>query len=439
MKKYMANNKIFYKLYICCIVFIIMFSYLDGILGQVLGFKAMTTHDREGGIQQISVPEAGDAVKVPSEVQQSAGTYEPYDRNWSYSNKTLNDMWVEQGKPASDSHWAYIEVGGEKRYVVAVVPTFGVVGDYIDIYIENNGDSKIYPCIIGDSKDIWVDSAYFYNQVAYGHKSGDKCNIIEVCSELSSDTSNRSKIALLLNKLTGVTQIVNGGSIFEHPDGPEGLDGPYNYEDGSLFGGLSSGQEDESESYYGNLFMMMRETLASAFVAFDNSYNDKNNVTSLFDFKHNDKKSNSTGITDEKIQAMYDEYLKNKGKPYKMDHSNLSYDECMQWYDCSSWVIHCLAHSGVKQLPASNAEGIFNNYCERVEANDRQPGDLIFLQGTYKSGISHVGIYLGQMTVDGVSGEYIIDTGGNPTGVTISAYAGQWTGQHFYAFGRLKD
>lgn len=37
----------------------------------------------------------------------------------------------------------------------------------------------------------------------------------------------------------------------------------------------------------------------------------------------------STGITDEKIKAMYDEFVKNKGKPYQMDHSNLSYDNCM--------------------------------------------------------------------------------------------------------------
>lgn len=56
-------------------------------------------------------------------------------------------------------------------------------------------------------------------------------------------------------------------------------------------------------------------------------------------------------IEDEKLQAIYNEFLKNMGKPYLMDHSNLSHDTCMEYYDCSSWVIHCLAHTGIKTIP----------------------------------------------------------------------------------------
>lgn len=56
-------------------------------------------------------------------------------------------------------------------------------------------------------------------------------------------------------------------------------------------------------------------------------------------------------IDDEKLQTIYNEFLKNKGKPYLMDHSNLSYDTCMETYDCSSFVIHCLAHTGIKTIP----------------------------------------------------------------------------------------
>ena len=41
-------------------------------------------------------------------------------------------------------------------------------------------------------------------------------------------------------------------------------------------------------------------------------------------------------IEDEKLQAIYNEFLKNMGKPYLMDHSNLSHDTCMEYYDCSS-------------------------------------------------------------------------------------------------------
>lgn len=56
-------------------------------------------------------------------------------------------------------------------------------------------------------------------------------------------------------------------------------------------------------------------------------------------------------IEDEKLQAIYNEFLKNMGKPYLMDHSNLSHDTCMEYYDCSSWTIHCLAHAGIKVIP----------------------------------------------------------------------------------------
>ena len=152
--------------------------------------------------------------------------------------------------------------------------------------------------------------------------------------------------------------------------------------------------------------------------------------------------SSVTDISDEKIQAMYDEYVKNKGTRYQMDHNNLSYDECMDYYDCSSWVIHCLAHTGVKKLSNTTAAGIFD-FCEKVEVDDRKAGDLIFLQNTYNCDetITHVGIYLGTFSVDGEEAEWIIDTGGNSSGgVKISKYNnGWWNGEKFYSFGRLKE
>ena len=51
------------------------------------------------------------------------------------------------------------------------------------------------------------------------------------------------------------------------------------------------------------------------------------------------------------------EFLKNMGKPYLMDHSNLSHDTCMEYYDCSSWTIHCLAHAGIKVIPNTRSTG----------------------------------------------------------------------------------
>ena len=148
-------------------------------------------------------------------------------------------------------------------------------------------------------------------------------------------------------------------------------------------------------------------------------------------------------IEDENLQAIYNEFLKNIGTPYLMDHSNLKYDECMDYYDCSSWVIHCLAHTGIKTIPNTGAQGIYNDYCNPIDVNDRKGGDLIFLKDTYDTGepgsISHIGIYMGTLTINGETAEWVIDTGSNPSGVRIRRYDnGWWNGPNFYGFARLK-
>lgn len=148
-------------------------------------------------------------------------------------------------------------------------------------------------------------------------------------------------------------------------------------------------------------------------------------------------------IEDENLQAIYNEFLKNIGTPYLMDHSNLKYDECMDYYDCSSWVIHCLAHTGIKTISNTGAQGIYNDYCNPIDVNDRKGGDLIFLKDTYDTGepgsISHIGIYMGTLTINGETAEWVIDTGSNPSGVRIRRYDnGWWNGPNFYGFARLK-
>lgn len=122
----------------------------------------------------------------------------------------------------------------------------------------------------------------------------------------------------------------------------------------------------------------------------------------------------SVSIGDEQLQAIYNEFLKNIGVRYLMDHSNLKYDECMNYYDCSSWVIHCLAHCGIVTIPNTGAQGIYNNHCYPISVNDRKAGDLIFLKDTYDTGspgsISHIGIYMGELTINGETAEWVIDT-----------------------------
>ena len=148
-------------------------------------------------------------------------------------------------------------------------------------------------------------------------------------------------------------------------------------------------------------------------------------------------------IGDEQLQAIYNEFLANAGKRYLMDHSNLKYDECMDYYDCSSWTIHCLAHTGIKTIANTGATGLYKNYCNPVAVSYSKVGDFIFLKNTYGNfppgEITHVGIYMGELTINGETAEWVIDTGGNPTGVKIRKYNnGWWNGSHFAAFGRLK-
>ena len=312
------KNLFLNKIFIVICVLIILFSFFSGFLGQVFSFKEISTGDRHGGTHTIKVPEAGDAVRVPAEVEQSYGTYEGYDRSdWSYTNKTIYEKWVEQGKPASDSHWAYLNINGKPRDLVAVVPTFGQTGDYIDIDLTCDGKSVTYPCIIADSKDIWVDSAYSYNGVVYGHTSNGKCNIIEVCSELSADSSNWSSLAPLLNKLTGVTQIANGGSMLDHPDGPVGLNGNYNYEDGTSSKDASADGDDEAESFNGAIAMIVRDAWDSISATFENNIRDRNDTSVLYDIKNLSRDGGSTGS---KSVSGFVQY-------YQGDYSDVSYGD----------------------------------------------------------------------------------------------------------------
>ena len=52
------------------------------------------------------------------------------------------------------------------------------------------------------------------------------------------------------------------------------------------------------------------------------------------------------------------------------------------------------------------------------------------MKDTYDTGepgsISHVGIYMGELTINNETAEWVIDTGGNPEGVKIRKYNNGW-------------
>lgn len=97
--------------------------------------------------------------------------------------------------------------------------------------------------------------------------------------------------------------------------------------------------------------------------------------------------------------------------------------------DCSSFVCYCFTHSGVKNMPRTTAQGIFDSYCTKISASEAKAGDIIFFQGTYDCGetITHVALYAG--------GGAMLHCG-NPVQYT-SCTTNYWK-QHFYSYGRVK-
>ncbi len=168
------KNKINYKLNkivaILSIV-VIWLPFFDMSYGQVIA-----VHDYNTGSEVIKTLDAGECIEIPSEIPQSGGSYEPVYQTWSYRQKEINDIWKEQGEKVSDEHWAYIETNsGEKRLLVALSSIYGETGSYVDIYVNNNGEEKVYPCVMADAKSAYDSTTHWWpnaedsNKVTYGH------------------------------------------------------------------------------------------------------------------------------------------------------------------------------------------------------------------------------------------------------------------------------
>ena len=86
-------------------------------------------------------------------------------------------------------------------------------------------------------------------------------------------------------------------------------------------------------------------------------------------------------------------------------------------FDCSGFTSYVMRQSGIS-LPRSTTDQYkLGSY---VEKSDLKPGDLVFMANTYRSGISHVGIYVGNgcfihasssrgITIDDLSESYYVN------------------------------
>ncbi|MDR3709721.1 MAG: C40 family peptidase [Capsulimonadaceae bacterium] len=62
-------------------------------------------------------------------------------------------------------------------------------------------------------------------------------------------------------------------------------------------------------------------------------------------------------------------------------------------FDCSGFTRYILGNTAGVEIPRTAVEQYYNG--KPIDRDDMQPGDLVFFRNTYKPGISHVGIYVG--------------------------------------------
>lgn len=108
------------------------------------------------------------------------------------------------------------------------------------------------------------------------------------------------------------------------------------------------------------------------------------------------------------------------GSPYRMGGS------ARNGIDCSGLVRAVYSSLGLS-LPRT-AAGQFGHGMPVGEA-DLRPGDLVFFENTYKSGISHVGIYIGD-------GKFV-HAAGRKKGVVVTAFAQPYYRNRFIGARRL--
>jgi cell wall-associated NlpC family hydrolase len=94
-------------------------------------------------------------------------------------------------------------------------------------------------------------------------------------------------------------------------------------------------------------------------------------------------------------------------------------------FDCSGLVQYVFKQHGITLNRTTKTQYQHGTFVAKINL---QPGDLVFFQNTYTTGISHVGIYIG-------SGEFIHAS--SSQGVTISSLSNSYWSSHYYGARRV--
>jgi peptidoglycan endopeptidase LytE len=138
----------------------------------------------------------------------------------------------------------------------------------------------------------------------------------------------------------------------------------------------------------------------------------------------NSGNSGSSGSNSSKVDVDYnvDKLISTArsqiGVPYAWGGSTTS------GFDCSGFIYYAYNKAG-KDISRLSTQGYYDR---SYHVNSPQVGDIVFFAGTYRSGISHMGIYIG-------NNEFI--HAGSSTGVTVANLNSSYWKKHFDSFKRF--
>ena len=176
---------------------------------------------------------------------------------------------------------------------------------------------------------------------------------------------------------------------------------------------LSSGLTDDQKERY----QLLLETKGNR------SYLFEDDIYANSGGEYTDYDIPGEALSNERFANMIREAEKYLGYPYVWGGSNPSTS-----FDCSGFVCWVINNCGNGwSVGRTTADGLMA-YCDIIPAEEAQPGDLIFFQGTYATvGASHVGIYVG--------GGMMIHCG-NP--ISYASVETSYWQSHFYCYGRIR-